>query len=706
VRKAHQQQLEQPIFMAGDSPVGTVMEEDNPPTIATEPDSPILQRSVNFAAQAAGAVVLAKNPEAKGSKHLLNDDEDKYFMSPCSEPTFVVVGLSEDCIVQQLIISNYERYSSTVKDFLLLGSQAYPTKEWMVLGNFTAGDVQGEQSFDMQARKVWVRYIKLQWRSHFREEYYCTMTQVAVHGQTIMQDLHEVVSPSIGEQIEAPPTVLPPQANVATSSADSSEQVSSDGFGSASAGDASNLAVLHQVDTVPAPMPPNEAKPGNTSDPSPKAAVPALNCTSLHLHCSWNELMQELVKPIKQEVLPTNMSSSTSGAQNCHHPSSTWPQHFTQLAAHGARMITANESFLSRQQPILVIREQDPLPMFKVFRGAATPHHWGSCHNTHEQHPLSRQYWSSCAYYLDAISTKEQHFYFHTASVHNTSASKAAHGQETASKRVAAPDNATIATKLANSTLCDHAEPTPAQSMSASAVLPTTTSHSAAPVQSVAPKVTTPSTAAAPPVSSLAPKPGSAMQDIAPSELSPSAPASAAQQQPPPAASQDNAPAGTASPTALGSNKGSPAQTLFKQLRSQVKDLELQQDALDSYLDDFRSAYDSLMASVQSRLDNASATLETLQATVAAFKGELPHLHDQLRAYNASITQLQGAANNGGRQHLTVFGSATQPFNQDSGEDKSLQLEEVIQFYALVAVVSMAISAVSCLVATAAMCCR
>lgn len=45
-------------------------------------------------------------------------------------------------IVDTVVLANYERYSSSIKDFLILGSQRYPTNEWVLLGNFTAEDVR------------------------------------------------------------------------------------------------------------------------------------------------------------------------------------------------------------------------------------------------------------------------------------------------------------------------------------------------------------------------------------------------------------------------------------------------------------------------------------------------------------------------------------------------------------------------------------
>ena len=51
----------------------------------------------------------------KGYSNLLNDDKDKYAIALCSEKKWVVIGLSEDILISNVIIANYEKYSSRVK---------------------------------------------------------------------------------------------------------------------------------------------------------------------------------------------------------------------------------------------------------------------------------------------------------------------------------------------------------------------------------------------------------------------------------------------------------------------------------------------------------------------------------------------------------------------------------------------------------------
>ncbi len=63
-------------------------------------------------------------------------------------------------MLDTVVISNDERYSSGVETFLLLGSATYPVSEWNVLGEFRANNVNGEQTFNVETA-LWARYIKL-----------------------------------------------------------------------------------------------------------------------------------------------------------------------------------------------------------------------------------------------------------------------------------------------------------------------------------------------------------------------------------------------------------------------------------------------------------------------------------------------------------------------------------------------------------------
>jgi Sad1 / UNC-like C-terminal len=154
--------------------------------------------AVDYASKSAGGLVIDKSPNFHGTSNLLTSDRDRYAIVECREPAkWVVIGLSEDILVKRVGIAMLERYSSHVKDFSLLVSTT-GTEAWRELGNFTAARAPGEQVFDM-AVPMWARYVKFQILSHYGQEHYCTVSQIKVHGSTVLQGFHEQWQESDGD---------------------------------------------------------------------------------------------------------------------------------------------------------------------------------------------------------------------------------------------------------------------------------------------------------------------------------------------------------------------------------------------------------------------------------------------------------------------------------------------------------------------------
>ncbi|KAJ1460966.1 UNC-like C-terminal-domain-containing protein [Pelagophyceae sp. CCMP2097] len=144
---------------------------------------------INYASMASGAVVLDSSPTSKGFHNLLLDDKDKYGNTPCADKKILVIGLSEDIQAREIILAQYEKYSSAVREFDVLGSQTYPTKEWLHLGTFEAVYGEREQRFQI-ADPRWVRYLKFRFLSHHGDQFVCTVSQIKVHGVTMMAGFH------------------------------------------------------------------------------------------------------------------------------------------------------------------------------------------------------------------------------------------------------------------------------------------------------------------------------------------------------------------------------------------------------------------------------------------------------------------------------------------------------------------------------------
>jgi hypothetical protein len=165
--------------------------------------------AVDYASKSAGALILERSNTIKGTSNLLNGDKDRYAIAPCEDKKFVVIGLSEDILVKQIVLANYERFSSPVKDFQVMGSQTMG--KFVDLGTFSALAGNGEQTFDL-VEPAWARYLKFKFLSHHGSEYYCTLTQIKVHGSTMLQGFHEQWEDSEQEEGNNSPMVDEPLA--------------------------------------------------------------------------------------------------------------------------------------------------------------------------------------------------------------------------------------------------------------------------------------------------------------------------------------------------------------------------------------------------------------------------------------------------------------------------------------------------------------
>eukprot|EP00934_Nitzschia_sp_Nitz4_P007932 Nitzschia sp. Nitz4//scaffold1_size375055//181955//184669//NITZ4_000273-RA/size375055-processed-gene-0.361-mRNA-1//1//CDS//3329541036//7922//frame0 len=157
-------------------------------SIDADEDNTLARVSVDYASKSAGALIIEKSTSFQGTSNLLNGDKDKYAIAPCEDKRFVVISLSEDILVKQIKLANYERFSSSVKEFQVMGSQTLGT--WFDLGTYQAKAGFGEQTFVLY-EPAWARYLKLKYLSHHGDEFYCTQSQIQVHGSTMIQGFHE-----------------------------------------------------------------------------------------------------------------------------------------------------------------------------------------------------------------------------------------------------------------------------------------------------------------------------------------------------------------------------------------------------------------------------------------------------------------------------------------------------------------------------------
>eukprot|EP00357_Protocruzia_adherens_P011188 CAMPEP_0114997614 /NCGR_PEP_ID=MMETSP0216-20121206/15001_1 /TAXON_ID=223996 /ORGANISM="Protocruzia adherens, Strain Boccale" /LENGTH=818 /DNA_ID=CAMNT_0002362023 /DNA_START=1816 /DNA_END=4272 /DNA_ORIENTATION=+ len=141
----------------------------------------------NYASFNAGAKVLASNDGAQNAKSLLSESLSSYTSSPCSvEDKYLVIALSEDILMDTFSIVNAEYYSSTFENFQITGSTTYPTSNWVEIGSFTAQNIKKWQTFKLEEPN-WVRYLKIEFNTHFDNEYYCTISSITVNGESMLE---------------------------------------------------------------------------------------------------------------------------------------------------------------------------------------------------------------------------------------------------------------------------------------------------------------------------------------------------------------------------------------------------------------------------------------------------------------------------------------------------------------------------------------
>lgn len=153
----------------------------------------------NFASFDCAATIVKTNKEAKGANSILLDNKDIYLLNECSSQNkFIIIELCEDILVDEVLIGNYEFYSSMFKDLKIFVSDRFPTTQWYLLGGFQAENIRKLQSFNIENPLIWAKFIKIEFLSHYGNEFYCPISSVQVHGTTMIEQFKDE-NPDIDE---------------------------------------------------------------------------------------------------------------------------------------------------------------------------------------------------------------------------------------------------------------------------------------------------------------------------------------------------------------------------------------------------------------------------------------------------------------------------------------------------------------------------
>ena len=148
----------------------------------------------SYASFDAGATILKTHPGAKNSKAVLIENKDSYMLSECAtENKFLIVELSEDIWIDTVVLASYEFFSSMIRTFRVSVSDRYPVKmeKWKDLGIYEARNSRDIQAFLIENPQIWARYLRIEFLSHYGNEYYCPLSLLRVHGTRMLESWKE-----------------------------------------------------------------------------------------------------------------------------------------------------------------------------------------------------------------------------------------------------------------------------------------------------------------------------------------------------------------------------------------------------------------------------------------------------------------------------------------------------------------------------------
>ena len=153
----------------------------------------------NYASFDCASTVLKTNPECKGSTAVLLENKDSYMLNICSAKNkFFIVELCDDILIDTVVLANFEFFSSMFRTFRVSVSDRYPVKldKWKDLGTFEARNSREVQAFLVDNPLIWARYLRVEFLTHFGNEYYCPVSLLRVHGTTMMEEFNHDVKGS------------------------------------------------------------------------------------------------------------------------------------------------------------------------------------------------------------------------------------------------------------------------------------------------------------------------------------------------------------------------------------------------------------------------------------------------------------------------------------------------------------------------------
>lgn len=146
----------------------------------------------NYASLDCSARIRSSHSSARSPSSLLSSKKDKYMLSPCSDqPNYVVVELCDDIRIDTVQLANFEYFSGVFRDFKVSVAHTYTSDDqtWVEAGSYRAKNIRGVQSFHpLVDLRPFYRYVRVDFLSHYGNEYYCPVSLLRVYGLTQLEE--------------------------------------------------------------------------------------------------------------------------------------------------------------------------------------------------------------------------------------------------------------------------------------------------------------------------------------------------------------------------------------------------------------------------------------------------------------------------------------------------------------------------------------
>lgn len=148
----------------------------------------------NYASLDCSARVHTSHRSAKSPSSILSSKRDRYMLSPCDTPKesqHVVVELCDDIRIDTIQLANFEFFSGVFKDFTVSVAKTYTNDPdaWTSVQSYRAKNTRGVQTFRPPDDLLdFYRFIRIDFHSHYGNEYYCPVSLLRVYGLTHLEE--------------------------------------------------------------------------------------------------------------------------------------------------------------------------------------------------------------------------------------------------------------------------------------------------------------------------------------------------------------------------------------------------------------------------------------------------------------------------------------------------------------------------------------